>query len=69
MSLPPESNALMKKMSYSTQGLMLQGMFLVCSPFTLLLCFGCFIFQASHLQRLYLTTVGCFFVPGLNCEF
>ena len=48
----------MKKRSCSTHNLALQGVFLVYAECILLLCLGCSIFQASHLQRLSLPVVG-----------
>lgn len=48
---PPESNGLMKMRLCSVEGLALEEVSPVCAACTLLLCFGCSILQAIHLQR------------------
>ena len=58
MSPAPESNGLMKKRPCSVQGLVPQGVSLMCAVCTLLLCCGSSILQVSHLQRLSLPAVG-----------
>lgn len=58
MSLISESNGLMKKRPSSAQGLVLQGVSLVCAAYAVLLCSGCSILPASHLQRLSFPDVG-----------
>lgn len=50
----PKSNSFMKKRSCGCQVLLLHRGSLLCSVCALLLCFGCFIFQTSHLQRISL---------------
>ena len=58
MSTAPESNGLMQKKPCSAQGPAFQGVSPVYVVYTLLLCFGCCVIQASCLQRLSLPAVG-----------
>lgn len=62
MSPASESNGL-KKRSCSAQSLALQGVSSVCTLFAQLWYFGCFILQASYMQRLSLPALGSI---GLN---
>ena len=58
MFLAPESNGFVKKRSCSVQGLVLQGVSLMCTTCILLLCSGCSMLQSSCLKRLFLPAVG-----------
>ena len=51
-------NGFMKKRTCSVHGLVLWGISTVFSACTLLLWFGCSVFQTSHLQRLSLPAMG-----------
>lgn len=53
----PETDGFMKK-SYSAQGMVPQGVSLVCAECTLLLYFGYSMSQVSCLQRQFLPAVG-----------